>query len=254
MFKNKYLKIYVLYILGFYLVLCQSVASAENVRVAVASNFSATMKKLAEKFESETGNKVIISSASTGKLFAQIIHGAPYDIFFSADSKRAELLVKKSLAESAKIYAYGQLVYVIKKTQVKQCAPELHLKAIKKVALANPKTAPYGLAAQQVLVSLDEWDAAKSKVVMGENILQAYQFIATGNVDAGFIAKSIFITSQELSDFCQWLIPENLYLPIKQKMVLLKRSNNNSEARKFIRYINSATAKKIIEESGYRVN
>lgn len=226
---------------------------AENVRVAVASNFSATMKLLKRNFEAITGHSVIISSASTGKLFAQIVHGAPYDVFFSADSVRADLLVKKGLAEKSRVYAEGQLIYVARDIEQKNCRASLSMNSGGRLALANPKTAPYGFAAREVLLRLGLWDALRNKMVMGENILQTYQYIATGSANAGFLAKSTVLISTQLNNFCQWDVPRNLYQPIKQKSVLLYRSTNNVAVQKFLHYINSNMAKDIIKKNGYIV-
>jgi len=227
---------------------------AENVHVAVASNFSTTMKLLKISFEGITGHRVTISSASTGKLFAQIVHGAPYDLFFSADSARADLLVKKGLADKSSVYAQGQLMYVAKDIEQKKCRASLRNKPTGRLAMANPKTAPYGFAAREVLINLGRWDALRQNIVMGENILQTFQFISTGSAAAGFLAQSIVINSGELGGYCQWRVPDNLYQPIKQKMTLLNRSDNNIAVQAFFRYMNSKIANKIIKESGYIVN
>lgn len=226
---------------------------AESVHVAVASNFSATMKSLKLSFETFTGHKVTVSSASTGKLFAQIVHGAPYDIFFSADVARADLLVKKGLAERSSVYAQGQLIYVAKNIEQKNCRASLRMKSNGRLALSNPKTAPYGFAAREVLINLGLWDGLRARIVMGENVLQTYQFVVTGSAQAGFIAKSTTVVSKELADYCQWNVPENLYQPVRQKMVLLNRSEKNTAVREFFRYINSEMAKTIIKENGYIV-
>jgi len=230
-----------------------SLLYAENVHVAVASNFSSTMKRLIISFETITDHKITVSSASTGKLYAQIIHGAPYDVFFSADTARADLLVKKGLANKSYVYAQGQLVYVAKDIEQKNCRASLSKTISGRLALANPKTAPYGFAAREVLLKLGLWDVLRKKMVMGENILQTFQYIATGSADAGFLANSTVLISNELNNYCQWSIPGNLYRPIKQKMVLLNRSDKNIAVKAFLRYINSETARSIIKENGYIV-
>jgi len=238
------------------LMLCTGVSQlvqAETIRIAVASNFSATIKELASKYGLISGHNIIVSSGSTGKLFAQIVHGAPYDIFLSADAKRADLLVKKGLAKTSKTYAYGQLVYIAKDFSKNECRQSLNDRLINKLSLANPKTAPYGVAASQVLIKLGKWDLLRKKIVMGENVLQAYQFVVTGSASAGFVAKSTLLLSKEVDDYCQWDVPANLYQPIRQNMVLLNRAEKNIAARAFFRYINSGVAKNTIKENGYFV-
>jgi len=235
------------------LILMSDVNRADTVRVAVASNFSATLKKLVPGFEAENNHKISISSASTGKLYAQIVRGAPFDMFFSADAKRADLLLKHNIAISSELYAKGQLVYIAKGIKKGQCFKYLASDKTNKMAIANPKIAPYGLAAAEVLRHLGLRESYQSRLLMGENILQTYQFIATGNVGAGFIARSTVIASQELEDFCHWRVPENMYSPIKQKMALIKKAASKPVVQSFREYIKSAKAKKIILESGYAV-
>lgn len=235
------------------LVLMSEVSKADIVRVAVASNFSATLKRLVAGFEAENNHKVLISSASTGKLFAQIVRGAPFDIFFSADARRADLLLKKNIAISSELYAKGQLVYIAQAVKQDQCFNNLASDKVNRIAIANPKIAPYGFAAAEVLKKLGLWEAYRHRLLMGENILQTYQFIATGNVGAGFVARSTAIKSKELRGFCRWQVPANLHQPIKQKMAVLKKAGNKSVVQNFRKYIKSEKARKIILESGYAV-
>ena len=228
------------------------VANAEPLNIAVASNFLLTMKQLVAAYQQQDSQTINISAASTGKLFAQITHGAPYDLFFSADAERADLLVKQEYANHAKEYAVGQLVYVAKGVSAADCRASLNRKPEKKIAMANPKTAPYGLAAKQVLVKLGRWDALRSSLVMGENILQAYQFISTGSAGSGFVAASIAVNAGELEGYCQWKVPENLYSPVQQKMIILSRAKDNRRAKDFYQFIRSETAREIIIKNGYR--
>lgn len=238
-------------LLAFSVVGFNTIAYAETAHLAVASNFSITMKKLVADFESRSEHTLSISAASTGKLFAQIINGAPYDLFFSADEKRVDLLTKKGLSERSKIYARGKLVFIGRDVTQSKCRSVLNQSGLKKLALANPKTAPYGQAAKQVLMKLGKWDQFRFKIVMGENVLQAYQFIASGSVDVGFIAASLVVNSAELDRFCRWEIPASFYQPVMQKMALLKRANKNSAATAFYHYMQSAKAKTIIRNNGY---
>lgn len=230
-----------------------SAAEVSVVRVAVASNFSMTMKQLVREFEQDTGIRVSVSQASTGKLFAQIIHGAPYDIFFSADSKRPDLLIKKKLVSKEFVYAEGQLVMLEKKQDGIKCNTGFQISRFNKIAIANPKTAPYGLATKEVLIKLKKWQSLKSKLVMGENIMQTAQFLLSASVDAAFIAKSLIINTDNFNMYCQWVIPKDLYTAIKQKAVVLKSAENNIAAGLFFDYIQSVKARKIIRLNGYGV-
>lgn len=224
---------------------------AEKLRLAVASNFSLTLKKLVSEFEKQSNHQVTISAASTGKLYAQILHGAPYDVFLSADSQRAELLVKKKLAKDSSVYARGKLVFVAKNKNSQSCQGVLDEPLQNRLAIANPKTAPYGVAAKDVLMKLGKWNSVKNQLVMGENIVQAYQFLTTANAGAGFIAGSLAVNSKELAGFCQWQVPSKLHKPIRQKLVILNRASQNIAAREFISYMKSGRAKKIMRDNGY---
>ena len=231
-----------------------SVVAAESpvVRIAVASNFALTLKELVRDYENRNEYKVSISQASTGKLFAQIIHGAPYDIFFAADEKRPDLLIKKNLVKTGVVYAQGQLV-MLARGESGLCQSALNKTTLNKLAIANPKIAPYGLAAKQVLMSLNKWKTLQSKLVMGENVLQTYQFLLSGSADAGFIAKSLLENSGKLDTYCKWHVPLDLYQTLNQKAVVLKRSKGNLAVESFFNYIQSDKAKIIIRSNGYRV-
>lgn len=231
--------------------------SSDEFRVAVASNFSIALKSLRLDFKKRTGNDFSISQASTGKLYAQIIYGAPYDFFFAADVNRPDLLLKKRLAFKSLVYAEGQLVFIVKKNSEFMCEDTLK-QALRnsrneKMAIANPKIAPYGLASQQFLKASNEWNRLSPNLVRGENILQTFQFVTSGGANAGFIAKSLLVSNDDLNSYCQWDVPKELYQPIKQKMVVLSRAKKNTAAMLFFHYLKSDSAKKIIKESGYYV-
>lgn len=230
---------------------------SDAFRVAVASNFSITLKKLRLDFKQKTKNNFSISQASTGKLYVQIIYGAPYDLFFAADTRRPDLLLKTNLASKSHVYAEGRLVFIVKKNSGFICAETLEQalinSKIEKVAIANPKTAPYGLAAKQFLIASNRWAALKPKLVRGENILQAFQFVTSGGVTAGFVAKALLLGFDESNSYCQWDVPKELYQPISQKMVVLSRAENNTAAMLFYHYLKSDAARKIIKESGYYI-
>lgn len=228
---------------------------AETLYVAVASNFAYTLKTLSVDFEKQTGHQLRVSSASTGKLYAQIQHGAPFDVFLAADEKRPELLISENKAErsSAYVYAVGQLVLISNITPTDTCESVLTSPALKRLSIANPKTAPYGAAAKLVLVNLSLWAQLQPRLVMGENIAQTLQFVSTKNAEAGFVAKSMLNMGKEIDYACIWDVPAEMYSPIKQKMVVLSKAKDKAAALAFKQYMQSAKARKIIKESGYDV-
>ena len=243
--------------LSFLLALFPRVSLAEELRVAVASNFYSTIKVIAEQFELKTTNssgqqhKVILIPGSSGKHYAQIINGAPFDIFFSADTERARLLEQSERTESGTrfTYALGKLIlwspmdnYVDLKGEV------LKSKDFRYLAIANPKLAPYGKAAEEVLKSLNIWTVLGGRIVRGENIAQTFQFVSSGNAKLGFVAYSQ-IKSLDLSiSGSFWEVPQSIYSPIEQQAVLLRDS---SLAREFLSFVKSDESLSIIYESGY---
>ena len=233
---------------------------ADEVSVAVASNFSYTLQQLAADFKEKTGHVLRISSASSGKLFAQIKHGAPYDVYLSADEERPDVLIKEGRAsiESSYVYALGKLVLLSNVEQMDCCKNVLTSNSLKRLAIANPKIAPYGKAAKQVLNRLDLWQSLQQRLVMGENIAQTLQFVSTKNAEAGFVAESMInmavLSKGKKFDYaCRWEIPADLYSPIKQKMVLLSKAKDKTAALEFFQYIKSSQAKEIIKSTGYNV-
>lgn len=226
---------------------------AGSIKVAVASNFAATMKLLAEDFSQRTGHKVLLSTGSTGKHYAQILHGAPYDMFFAADERRPLLLEQQQriVVGSRTTYAQGKLLLWSPYNQlVKDDISQLPNWAFQRMSMANPKLAPYGQAALQVLKHKGVWTDVKSRVVRGENIGQAYQFVRSGNAQLGFIAYSqIHLPGQEISG-SWWLVPQTLYSPIKQQRVTLK---TGPVVTAFSDYLQQPAARSIIESFGYQV-
>jgi len=211
---------------------------AAEIRIAVASNFKHTLQKLSTDFRSKTGHELIISSASSGKLYAQIKHGAPFDVFMSADEKRADLLVSEKIAgaDSAYVYALGKLVMVSNLESMFSCKQILESKGLHRLAIANPKIAPYGRAAHQVLNNLGLWPRLQSRIIMGENISQTFQFVATKNADAGFVAESMIKLAGDAEYACLWHVPKVLHSPIKQKMVVMNKVKNKHAVDEFVRY------------------
>ena len=235
-------------------------AYAAEINVAVASNFKSTLQKISADFKVATGHDLKISSASSGKIFAQIKHGAPYDVFLSADEKLPDQLVRDKLAssESTHIYALGKLVLIANLESSRGCENIISSNRLKHLAIANPEIAPYGLAAKQVLQKLDLWQQLQPRIVMGENAAQTLLFVSTKNADAGFIAQSMLHMAllnmgKTMDSVCVWNVPANMYAPIKQKMVLLDKAKDKPAVLKFVQYMQSATAKEIIKSSGYDV-
>lgn len=229
----------------------------EIVTVAVASNFAKTATAVAAAFTENTGVTVRISSGSTGKLYAQIINGAPFDIFLSADARRSELLEQSGLivSGSRSDYAIGRLVLWSRdeKLRGKDCRDVLRRVEYSRLALANPGTAPYGEAAREVLQAVGLWASASERAVFGENIAQTLQFAATGNATLAFVARSQLKDPNLPEATCAWTVPESLHATLHQQLVLLKRARSNVGARRFVEFLGSPAAKEIIRRHGYRV-
>jgi len=228
-------------------------AIAETTHVATASNFSQPLQLLVQSFEEKSSHKVRISAASTGKLYAQIKHGAPYHIFLAADQKRPEKLEREGFVVNGSrfTYAVGQLALWAPQQQFTGEAKLLISQAnIRRFSIANPKTAPYGMAARQTLKALDLWEQLQGRLVRGENIAQTYQFIASGAAGIGFVARSQ-LTEEARSKGFHWVVPQDLHDPIRQDAVLLKRGANNPAAKAFHAFLRSDSAKALISSLGY---
>ncbi|MEN8177583.1 MAG: molybdate ABC transporter substrate-binding protein [Pseudomonadota bacterium] len=237
------------------LMLCSVCAAAEQISVAVASNFTPTLRLLAEAFEAQSGHRLRISSASTGKLYAQINHGAPFDLFLAADVERPRLLEQagKAVPGSRFTYAKGRLVLWGPSVTSTQPAEEL-LQALQftHIAMANPNTAPYGAAAQRSLEKMDLWDKLQGRLVRGENIGQAYQFVASGAAQIGFVAYSQVLAGKQTPGY-HWPVPDTYYPPIRQQALLLKQAEKNLSAHAFMDYLRSPEAQHLISENGYDI-
>jgi molybdate transport system substrate-binding protein len=225
-------------------------ADGPVVRVAVAANFTAAMKRIAAGFERVSGDRVLVSFGSTGSLYAQIRNGAPYDLFLAADERRPRLLEGEGAAVpgSRFTYAVGRLVLWSAQTGlVDRRGAVLGHGSFTHLAIANPKTAPYGAAAEQVLRHLGLWEKLQPRIVRGENIAQTYQFTATGNAQLGMVALS----EARNSGGSRWDIPQNLYTPIRQQAVLLVRGRDNPTARALLAYLKSDAGRRVIHSFGY---
>ena len=236
-------------ILALMLTSLQSLAA--ELRIAVASNFTRAMISLVQQFETDTGHNVKLVFGSTGKHYAQIRNGAPFDAFFSADMKRPELLEEEGviIPGSRFSYAVGKLVLWSPKADYVDSAGEVLSEGnYYYLSIANPKLAPYGRAAKEVLQSRGLWKAMKGKVVRGENIGQAFQFINSGNAELGFVAYSQVNYPGQPVIGSYWEVPQALYTPILQQAVAL---NDNAATRAFISYVRSKPALEIIQNYGY---
>ncbi len=232
-------------------------AAADTVGVAVAANFAPALKALQPLFEQESGHTLRISSASTGILYAQIRHGAPFDVFLAADRERPERLIDAGLAEasSAFIYARGRLVLWSPRPGLANDGVEvLRSGNFEHLALANPRTAPYGAAALQVLERLGLAEALSGRLVMGESIAQTWHFVVSGNAELGFVALSQPVAAGRLADGSHWLVPQELYSPIEQMAVLPGSARSVPAARAFMRFLQSAPARAKLEALGYAVD
>ena len=220
----------------------------QTATIAVAANFKTTLDELETAFEASTAYELDLVTGSTGKLYAQIIHGAPYDVFLAADQVRPEQLVTdgQAVAGSWFTYALGRLVLL-----GGDSASVLSAKETVRVAIANPDLAPYGKAATQVLGHLDLEDEVAPKLVLGENVGQAFAFVTTGNAQLGFVSEAQVRTFDTGSTLSTWRPSSDLYDPIAQDAVLLQRAAENSAAMAFIDFLKSDVAHEIISRHGY---
>ncbi len=225
-------------------------AQAEVVRIAVASNFKPAMDELELVFEEQSGHDLLVSAGSTGKLYAQIVNGAPYDVFLSADQERPRLLIEEGRAQDQFTYAVGRIVLL--DPIAKSAGPDrLTQMNFRRLAIANPELAPYGQAARQVITTLGLFDALQDRIVLGENIGQTYAFIRTGNAELGFVALSQLDPKVREQTGLVWIPPQESYNPIRQDAVLLRRGEQNAAAQDFIHFLKSEKAKALIRGHGY---
>ena len=230
-------------------------AQADEVQVAVAANFSAPAQKIAAAFEHDTGNTVKLSFGATGKFYAQIEAGAPFDVLVAADQATPEKLVAegKGIAETHRTYAIGKLVlWSADPALVDAAGAVLKTDRFKHLSVADAKLAPYGEAAKETLAALKLTDAVQSRIVTAENIGQAYQFIATGNAELGFVALGqVQPPDGTKVPGSMWLVPENLYTPLKQDVVVVAATKVKPAATAFVDYLASDKARAVIKAYGY---
>ncbi|GLS91671.1 molybdate ABC transporter substrate-binding protein [Psychromonas marina] len=223
-----------------------------SLKIAVASNFKVTLDEIVLQYQLQRNpqlpkQRILVSSGSTGVLYNQIRHGAPFDLFLSADSQRAKLIEQSPLGvdNSRFTYARGALAFWLPSSDV--VIDKRYLLNLKgRVAIANPKLAPYGLAAQQALQSLQLW--SKLSYIQGNNISQTYQFIDTGNIKAGFVAHSLLLQNNATN---YYLLPVDSYQPILQQGVILTKSQHKPEVQHFLDFLQSEAIAQLIRSKGY---
>lgn len=227
---------------------------AGEVQVAVAANFSVPMQQIAAGFEKDSGHKMVLSFGATGKLFAQIVNGAPFEVFLAADSSIPAKLERNghTVPGSRFTYAVGKLV-LWSRNRVFVDAKGDVLKGgnFSKLSIANPKTAPYGAAAIETLKKLNLLEAIQPKFVQGENISQALQFVSTGNAELGFVALSQVFKDGKITNGSAWVVPEEFHLPIYQDAALLAKGKDNPAAVALMTYLRSDKAKAVVKSFGY---
>ena len=227
---------------------------AAEVHIAVAANFTAPINEIAAAFEKASGHKVIAAFGPTGGLYTQIKHGAPFEVFLAADDSTPARLETEGeiLAGSRFTYAIGKLVlWSASAGYVDAQGEVLRRNEFNHLSIGNPKTAPYGLAATQVLGKLGLIDAVKPKLVEGTNITQAYQFVATGNAELGFVALSQVFKDGQISGGSAWIVPEDMYEPIRQDAVILNKGKDNPAAAALVDYLKGPKAAAVIKSYGY---
>lgn len=236
--------------------LAQAAAHAAEAQVAVAANFAEPMKAIAAVLQKTTGHTLKISTGASGAFYTQIKNGAPFDVFLSADNDRPEMLEKDGLAQPGTrfTYATGRLVlWSVKVGRVDGQGAVLKAPHLGKVAYANPKTAPYGAAAVQVLNRLGLTNALVPKLVQGESIGQTFNFVKTGNADVGFVAMSQVLDGGQLKEGSMWVVPQASHDPIRQDAVLLKRGAGNEAAQALLKLLQSPNIKDLIRSYGYGI-
>nr|WP_242675114.1 MULTISPECIES: molybdate ABC transporter substrate-binding protein [Pseudomonas] len=231
-------------------------ALAEQVQVAVAANFTAPIQAIASEFEKDTGHSVQAVYGATGQFYAQISNGAPFEVFLAADdSTPAKLEEEGQIVEGSRFtYAIGTLVlWSAKEGYVDDKGAVLKQGDFKHLSIANPKAAPYGLAATQTLDKLGLSDSLRSKIVEGQNITQALQFVSTGNAELGFVALSQVYKDGQITGGSAWIVPEDMHEPIRQDAVILNKGANNPAATALVDYLKGPKAAAIIKAYGYQL-
>lgn len=225
-------------------------AQAAQTNVAVAANFTDAAREIAAVFKQKTGHEAVLSFGASGQFYTQITQGAPFQVFLSADDSRPKKLVEEGLAvaDSRFTYAIGKLVLWSRSPGVVTGEATLKTASFAKLSICNPAAAPYGLAAVEAMKALNLYEDLKPKLVEGATITQAYQFVETGNAEIGFVALSQ-LTGRDAGS--RWVVPQELYNPIRQDAVLLKTAAGNEAASAFIAFLRGPEARAIIDKYGY---
>lgn len=232
-------------------------AQADEVQVAVAANFTAPMQQIAVQFEKDTGHKAALSFGATGKFYAQIVNGAPFEVLVAADDETPARLEKEGqgVAGSRFTYGIGKLVLWSTSPDLVDAKGEVLKTAnFKHLALANPKTAPYGTAAIETMTRLGLLPSLQGRFVQGENIAQTYQFILSGNAELGFVALAQVFKDGKITAGSAWIVPANLYEPIRQDAVLLAKGKDKPAATALLIYLKGEKARSIIKSFGYELH
>jgi len=227
-------------------------AMADKTNVAVAANFTQAAKEIAAAFKAETGHEAVLSFGSTGQLYTQITQDAPFEVFLAADTRRPA----RALAEGFGVegwdftYAVGKIVLWSTDAALVKGKETLDGGGFDRIAIANPDTAPYGAAAVEATKGLGVYEMLEAKIVQGNNIAQAFQFVETGNAELGFVAKSQIAGNDAGS---RWEVPSELYTPIRQDAVMLKKGADNAAAAAFLDFLKGPVAGAVIKKYGYGV-
>jgi molybdate transport system substrate-binding protein len=227
--------------------------NAAEVSVAVASNFLAPMQRIAAAFEQDTGHKARLAFGSTGKFYAQIKNGAPFQLLLAADEETPRRMEQEGLGVSGSraTYAVGRLVLYSATPGLVDDKGLVLATPFSRLSLADPKLAPYGAAAVQTLIKLGHWQRLQPQLVTGESVGQAFQFVASGNAQLGFVAMSQVMTDGQMRGGSFWLVPQALHAPLKQDMLLLKSAQNNPAALSLVRYLLGDKARSLMRAYGY---
>ena len=255
---SRFLRLFGWVIISSSAVVCATL-KAEEVTVAVAANFTAPMQKIAQTFEQDTGHKALLAFGATGKLYAQIKNGAPFAVLLSADDETPARLEKEGVAIAGTrfTYAIGRLALWSKNPLLVDDKGQVLLSnatdknSFKKIAIADPKLAPYGAAAIEVLGRMDALAKLTPKLVQGDSIGQAFQFVMTENAELGFVALSQISIDGRITQGSAWVVPQNLYTPLKQDAVLLPLGKNSAAALALMKYMRTDRAQDIIRSHGY---
>jgi molybdate transport system substrate-binding protein len=233
-----------------------SMFAEQEITIAAAADLQPVMQELATRFESQTHSKVRLSFGSSGNFFAQIQNGAPYDLFFSADVSYPQKLQDAGLTQPGSLYEYatGKIVLWVPKTSVIDVSKGLSVvadPAVKRLAIANPAHAPYGRAAQAALRKAGLWEKVAPKVVMGENIAQTAEFVESGNADVGILALSLALSPSMRNEGRYFEIPQQLYPPLRQAVVILKRARHKEVAERLVEFVRTPATKSLLLQYGF---